>query len=94
MIVTRAFVCAIGLLLAGAAGAFAAENSLSTQEKADGWVLLFDGTTLDGWDTFDNAHWRAENGAITASGEAPGNLFSKRTFADFVLRIDFRTPDA
>jgi hypothetical protein len=94
MTAIRACACAIGLLLAGGVGAVAAENTLSPQEKADGWVLLFDGTTLDGWEAFDNAHWRVENGTITASGETPGNLFSKRSFVDFVLRVDFRTPDA
>ena len=25
--------------------------SLTPQEKAEGWVLLFDGKTLDGWDS-------------------------------------------
>jgi len=29
----------------------AADNELSAQEKADGWRLLFDGKTLDGWMT-------------------------------------------
>lgn len=27
----------------------AADNELSATEKADGWVLLFDGKTIDGW---------------------------------------------
>ena len=29
----------------------AADNELTEKEKAEGWVLLFDGKTLDGWTT-------------------------------------------
>src|SRR5947209_12469640 len=29
----------------------AADNRLTSQEKAQGWVLLFDGKTLNGWDS-------------------------------------------
>lgn len=31
--------------------AFGADNALTSQEKAQGWILLFDGKTLDGWDS-------------------------------------------
>jgi len=34
-----------------AAPAVAADNELTEQEKKDGWVLLFDGTTTGGWMT-------------------------------------------
>ena len=37
-------------LLTGATALFAADNKLTSQEKADGWILLFDGKTLNGWD--------------------------------------------
>lgn len=33
----------------------AADNSLTSKERADGWVLLFDGKTLDGWDSANPA---------------------------------------
>ncbi|HEX4851333.1 MAG TPA: DUF1080 domain-containing protein, partial [Puia sp.] len=28
------------------------ENQLSAQEKSDGWKLLFDGSTTNGWHTY------------------------------------------
>jgi hypothetical protein len=34
-----------------------------------GWVSLFDGSSLNGWKTAENAaSWRVENGALTANG--------------------------
>lgn len=41
----------IGLMLTLTAGLFGADNVLTPREKAGGWVLLFDGKTLNGWDS-------------------------------------------
>jgi len=53
-------------------------NTLTEQEKGEGWVLLFDGKTFNGWrglgrDTIPEGHWAIENGAIkkVPSGEVP-----------------------
>lgn len=50
-------------------------NRLEASERANGWRLLFDGSTLDGWrglgyDTVPTAHWKVVDGAIhkVASG--------------------------
>ena len=47
----RTYVSSIGLMFAMTAGLFGADNVLTPQEKADGWALLFDGKTLNGWDS-------------------------------------------
>jgi len=44
-------------------------NQLSKEEKEQGWELLFDGKTFDGWrglgrDTVETNHWKVENGEI------------------------------
>lgn len=54
---------------------------------------LFDGRTLDGWEG-DLKVWRVEDGAITGGSmlENPRNEFltTKRTYSDFVLRLEYR----
>ncbi len=53
-------------------------NMLSDREQRDGWRLLFDGKTFDGWrglgyDSVPTAHWKIEDGAIRklADGQVP-----------------------
>jgi len=37
-------------LLTTSTSLFGADNKLTSQEKAQGWILLFDGKTLNGWE--------------------------------------------
>ena len=60
------------------AGSGTGHNVLTPAERASGWRLLFDGTSLTGWrglgrDTVPTAHWIVEDGAIkkVASGDVP-----------------------
>lgn len=43
-------------------------NTLSEAEKAEGWQLLFDGTTKNGWHVYnegsDGAAWKVEDGTL------------------------------
>jgi hypothetical protein len=41
----------IGMMLVAMTGLFGADNVLTPQEKAQGWMLLFDGKSLNGWDS-------------------------------------------
>jgi hypothetical protein len=47
----KAHVSSIGLMFMVAAALPGADNVLTSQEKAAGWVLLFDGKNLNGWDS-------------------------------------------
>ena len=53
-------------------------NTLSESEIADGWELLFDGKTFNGWrgiglESIPEGHWKIEDNCIRkiGSGEVP-----------------------
>src|SRR5690606_6970360 len=49
-----------------------AMNALTSRQRADGWQLLFDGTSLGGWRGYNRqdlpAGWEAVDGALTRTG--------------------------
>ena len=67
-----------------------------TQWSETGWVDLFNGEDLDGWQTTGN--WIVEDGVITLhprEGEKgwkryDAYLTSEKTYGDFVLEVDFK----
>lgn len=82
-------------------------NSLTPQQTAEGWQLLFDGETLTGWKRFNRDTigplWSVQEGAILCdgeglgegSGEHGGSLITTREFGNFDLVLDFKlTPGA
>ncbi|MCE5266585.1 MAG: DUF1080 domain-containing protein [Planctomycetaceae bacterium] len=60
------------------------------QEAEKGFVKLFDGRTLDGWQG-DVKNYKVENGVLVCHGM---NLYTKKQYANFVLRFEFRLPPA
>lgn len=81
------------------APAAAAANTLTAEEQAAGWMLLFDGRTLDGWRVLKGSPedaWRVEDGCIVTAGtpgeprQAWGYLVSQATFADFELSFEWK----
>jgi hypothetical protein len=85
-------VLALTAVLAGARLVPAAENALSPEEIAQGWILLFDGQTTFGWEAASKADWRVEDGAIKVSSGEPGLLCTTSDFGDYELVVDFRAP--
>ena len=60
----------------------------------DGWVSIFDGNTLEGWEG-DRDYFRIEEGAIVAGSlekRIPRNEFltTKKVYGDFELRLKVR----
>jgi hypothetical protein len=58
----------------------------------DGFVSLFDGTTLNGWTLVGKVGpgYTAENGVLTCPADGGGNLFTEKEYSDFVFRFEFK----
>ncbi len=67
-------------------------NRLTDAELADGWILLFDGETMFGWEAASKANWKVADGIISVSEGDPGLLCTTSSFGDYVLKVDFRNP--
>ena len=70
----------------------AADNALSAKEKADGWVLLFDGKTLDGWMTSSGKPSKTpvEHASINPHKCGGYMMVHKKPWGNFVLSCDFK----
>jgi hypothetical protein len=79
------------LIACVSAEALAADNTLTAKEKRQGWKLLFDGKSLNGWGaTGDINGWKVENGSIVCLGGRGGYLYTTEKFGDFILSVDFK----
>jgi hypothetical protein len=85
------------LLLAASLAAAAQQNTLTPQEKKAGWILLFDGKTMKGWDdprkkTPPGDAWTIEDGCLRTlkNPRITEDLFTRRKFRDFELKFEWR----
>lgn len=75
-------------------------NQVSETEKNQGFELLFDGETTQGWKSansgqFPEKGWVVENGALAILGEdqvakRPGDIVTKEKFKAFDLQFEFQ----
>ncbi|MCT4645257.1 MAG: DUF1080 domain-containing protein [Carboxylicivirga sp.] len=76
------------------------KNTLTEDEKEDGWKLLWDGKTTDGWrgvklENFPEKGWRVEDGTLVvekADGAESGNggdIVTVAKYENFILEVDF-----
>ena len=78
------------------------DNTLTDEEKAAGWELLFDGSTLDGWKRFNQDSigplWSVDNGTIKCDGQGltegtadhGGSLITTKSFGNFELTTEWK----
>ncbi len=72
------------------------EYNLTPEEKAEGFVSLFNGRNLDNW-VGNKDSYVAEDGMIVIKPEkgSGGNLFTEKEYSDFIFRFEFQlTPAA
>lgn len=76
-------------------------NTISAREAEEGWALLWDGKTTDGWKShkggsFPAKGWHIEDGILVvekADGAESGNggdIITDRKYKNFILSADFR----
>ena len=62
---------------------------LTPAEISAGWVSLFDGVSLFGWQVPQDSSWQVVDGEITADSGAPNLLLTPFTLDDFEFRCQF-----
>jgi hypothetical protein len=71
-------------------------NKLTDKEKADGWLLLFDGKTSDGWRNFRqkkiSSGWKVIDGALCRVNGSAGDIVYEKPFESFILELDYKVP--
>ena len=77
------------------------DNSISEREAKEGWKLLWDGKTTEGWrgaklSTFPSGGWKIENGMLKVlksdGGESTngGDIVTLKKYKNFEISVDFR----
>ena len=80
----------------------ATPDTLTAQEQADGWKLLWDGKTTAGWrspksDEFPDKSWQIPKWVLSvvssgnAEAQAGGDIITRDRYANFELVADFKT---
>ncbi len=78
-----------------------APNTLTDAEKKAGWILLFDGHSLDGWRGYKkpdatDSRWKAEDGSLALPPDngkdthGQRDIITKDTFEQFELVVDWK----
>ncbi len=87
-----------------AAPAATLPNTLSDYEKQNGWELLFDGKTTNGWRNFKKetvgSSWQVENGTLTLStiqkedggwqAKDGGDIITEGTYENYEFTMDWK----
>lgn len=78
------------------------QNQLTNKEKSDGWQLLFDGKSTNGWHTYGKESagqsWTVKDGAIfldeankkNLSDKEGGDLVTNEEYDNFDLKLDWK----
>ena len=75
-------------------------QSITEQEKKDGWVSLFDGNSLNGWHAYGKTTigkiWGADDGTIhldpsrrSGNGDG-GDIVTDKEYSDFDLKLEWK----
>jgi len=86
------FVAAAVLLCAGLVYAEDAKTAgVAPEEAKEGFVSLFDGRSLNGWQGAVKGYVIEDGAMVCKPG---GNLYTTKEYANFILRFEFKLPPA
>jgi hypothetical protein len=72
------------------------DNTLTPKEKKEGWKLLFDGQTMNGWRPYlhnKTATWVVQDGTLKGLGkgsDSTGYIISEDQFENFELKVEWK----
>ena len=75
----------------------AKHNTLTKEEKKDGWQMLFDGKSLDGWMSWktkkplEDGKWTVKDGALHFVGKGGGDIYTSEAFEHYELSIEWKS---
>src|SRR5690242_19818705 len=73
-----------------------AQNTLTEQQKAEGWKLLFNGQNLDGWKFYKGAdgtrNWNVVDGTLHTKSDSvsSADIMTVDKYENFDLTFDFK----
>ena len=85
----RAAILTLAALVAGVGGMHQQAASAQTD---DGWITLFDGTSLENFTRVGDANW-AVSGTDVAADRGGGHLVTRESYGDFELTLEFWVSD-
>ena len=69
-------------------------NTLTADQTAQGWKLLFNGTALTGWKGYKKdapgTGWVVENGELTLATAGAGDIMTVEEFGPFELSLEWK----
>lgn len=89
----------LGIMLLMLISSCSSDNTLTSAEKSEGWVLLFDGKTTDGWHNWNEdiiSGWNVEDGCLVGQGlggDIGGDIISEKEYENFHLKWDWKLGD-
>jgi hypothetical protein len=110
-LITKSFLCIFAVVLFSGAATVkkdakalyselkqgAAPNTLDKSEKKNGWVLLFNGTTSDGWRGYNLTGfpdcWVVKDGTLTMTTEGKAesqDIITAKMYHNFAFSVDFK----
>lgn len=72
-------------------------NTLTQEEKAAGWKLLFDGTSTDGWmswrtkEPLKEGKWKVVDGILKLAERGGGDIYTAEAYENFEFSVEWKT---